>query len=112
MKAIIIDDEFKSREVLKILLKEYSDLTVIGEASNVNEAIHILEDSAADVVFLDIRLHTEKGFDILDQFPDRAFEIIFVTSYDQYALKAIKYDAFDYLLKPIDLDDLNKAIDK
>ncbi len=112
MKAVIIDDEFKSREVLKILLSEYGDFTIIGEAADVNGAVSILHDSSTDVVFLDIKLNAEEGFDVLDQLPNRTFEIIFVTSYDNYALKAIKYAAFDYLLKPIDLDDLNKAIDK
>jgi two-component system LytT family response regulator len=112
MKAIIIDDELKSREVLKILLKEYEDIKVMGEASNVKQALALLNRVPADVIFLDIKLNAEEGFDILDELPNRNFEIIFVTSYENYALKAIKYAAFDYLLKPIDLDDLHLSIKK
>jgi two-component system, LytTR family, response regulator len=110
MKAIIIDDETKSREVLKILLKDYADIQVSGEAGDVKQAIRIIQEVNPDVIFLDIKLNAEEGFDVLDELPNRQFEIIFVTSYDNYALKAIKYAAFDYLLKPIDLDDLQKAI--
>jgi two-component system, LytTR family, response regulator len=112
MNAIIIDDEQKSREVLKILLNDYSDITVIAEASEVEMGIKAIQQFSPDVIFLDIKLNAEEGFDILDELPNRNFEIIFVTSYDNYALKAIKYAAFDYLLKPIDLDDLNNAIEK
>jgi two-component system, LytTR family, response regulator len=112
MKAIIIDDELKSREVLKILLKDYADVTVVAEASNVQEGINTIHQHTPDVIFLDIKLNAEEGFDILDELPNRKFEIIFVTSYDNFALKAIKYAAFDYLLKPIDLDDLQKAMTK
>lgn len=112
MKAVIIDDELKSREVLKILLKDYEDIEVTGEASDVKQALNLLNSVQADVVFLDIKLNAEEGFDILDELPNRNFEIIFVTSHENYALKAIKYTAFDYLLKPIDLDDLHLAIKK
>lgn len=112
MKAVIIDDEQKSREVLKILLQEYNYLQVIGEAANVEQAIDLIKASKPDVVFLDIKLNAEEGFDVLDEIPDQLFDIIFVTSYDNYALKAIKYAAFDYLLKPIDLEDLQNAMNK
>jgi two-component system, LytTR family, response regulator len=112
MKAIIIDDELKSREVLKILLKDYNEINIVAEASNVDEGVRVIQQFSPDFIFLDIKLNAEEGFDILDELPDRDFEIIFVTSYDNFALKAIKYAAFDYLLKPIDLDDLHKAIQK
>lgn len=112
MRAIIIDDELKSREVLKILLKDYCDVNVVGEASDVTGGVQIIPQKNPDVVFLDIKLNTDEGFDVLDKLPKGHFEIVFVTSYDSYAIKAIKYRAFDYLLKPIDLGDLSIAIER
>src|SRR5688500_14403988 len=111
MNAIIIDDEQKSREVLKILLKDYDDISIVAEAADVEQGVKVIQEHSPDIIFLDIKLNAEEGFDILDELPNRNFEIVFVTSYDNYALKAIKYAAFDYLLKPIDLDDLNRAIE-
>jgi len=112
MRVVIIDDEAKSREVLKILLVDYKQVEVVGEASDVKSALEVIKSTKPDFIFLDIKLNTEEGFDILDELPDRTFEIIFVTSYDNYALKAIKYAAFDYLLKPIVLDELGKTLEK
>jgi two-component system LytT family response regulator len=112
MKTIIVDDEFRSREVLKILLNKYEEVTIIGEAADIREAIELIHQTQPDVIFLDIKLRLGEGFEILDSFPERKFEIVFITSYEHYAIKAIKYNAFDYLLKPIDLDDLNKTITK
>lgn len=112
MKAIIIDDEQSSREVLRLLLEYYPDVEITGEAAGVSEGLALLELLSPDVVFLDIQLQTETGFELLDKFSGRRPEVVMVTSYDQHAIRAIRYRVFDYLLKPIDLDDLEKTINK
>jgi two-component system LytT family response regulator len=112
MNVVIVDDELKSREVLKMLLADYKEVTIIGEAAGIEGAITLINQAKPDVIFLDIKLRAGEGFEILDSFPERDFEIVFITSYENYALKAIKYHAFDYLLKPIDLEDLDRTIDK
>lgn len=112
MKVIVIDDEFKSREVLKNLLAVYNDVQIIGEAETVSEGIEVIAEKKPEVVFLDISLVDKLGFDLLDAIENVDFEVIFVTSYSNYAIKAIKYDAFDYLLKPIDLVELELCIQK
>jgi two-component system LytT family response regulator len=112
MKVVIIDDEFKSREVLKNLLTDYKDVQIIGEAETVSQGIEVVTEKKPEVVFLDISLVDKLGFDLLDGIENVDFEVVFVTSYSNYAIKAIKYDAFDYLLKPIDLGELDLCIQK
>ncbi|MEM9646980.1 MAG: LytTR family DNA-binding domain-containing protein [Bacteroidota bacterium] len=113
LNVVIVEDEKKSRETLKALLEEFcKDVKVIGMASNVDEAVKVLSVMSPDVVFLDIELQTGQGFDVLDRIKDPTFEVIFTTAFEKYAIKAIKFSSLDYLLKPIDLDELKQAVEK
>lgn len=113
LKAIIVDDEKHSRETLKNLLENFcKNVDVVGLAATVNEALDLIPKSQPDVVFLDIELQSGTGFDILTQLPEINFEVIFTTAFDQYAIKAVKFSSLDYLLKPIDLEELQQAVEK
>jgi len=113
IKAIIIEDEPRSLKLLTNLLNTYCpNVRVVGEASNVENGYHQILQQVPDVVFLDIELQRETGFDLLNRFDEIQFEIIFTTAFEHYALKAIKACALDYLLKPIDIDELQLAIGK
>lgn len=111
--CIIVDDELKSRESLKILIEDFcEDISVQCLCQNVNEAIEAIKKFNPDVVFLDIQLQGETGFDLLTKVKDIDFEVIFTTAYSEYAIKAFKFSAIDYLLKPIDIEELKKSIEK
>jgi two-component system LytT family response regulator len=113
INAIIVDDELKSRESLKILLEEFCDnVTVKALCQDVAEAVQAIQQYKPDVVFLDIQLQRETGFDLLTQLGDFDFEVIFTTAYAEYAIKAFKFAAIDYLLKPIDIEELKRALSK
>lgn len=111
---IIIDDEKHSREVLKKLLMPYNDdFDLVGEASDIETAFELIKTVKPHLIFLDIQMPGGDGFSLLRRFENEIdFEVIFTTSYDQYAINAIKVDAADYLLKPIDTDELEKSIGK
>ena len=112
MKAIIVEDEKNSRELLRSAIENFTDgVEVIGEADNVNNAVALINKLKPDVLFLDIELPDGKGFDIIDRL-DENYKVIFVTAYDDYAIKAIRYAAIDYLVKPLDLDDLEASIER
>lgn len=112
-KVVIVDDEPKSRESLKNLLTEYcEDVSIEGLAENVDEGIQMIANLKPDLIFLDIEMQSSTGFDLLKRIEKHDFEVIFTTAYEQYALKAIKFSALDYLLKPIDINELKRAIDK
>ena len=87
-------------------------LKLIGKCSNPIEALQLLQDQSVDLIFLDIQMKDQTGFDLLDAFREPSFKTIFTTAYDQFALKAFKYNGVDYLLKPIDPKELIKAIEK
>ncbi len=108
-KAIIIDDERLARNELKKLLLEFPDVEVIGEAANANEGIEKIESLNPDLVFLDIQMPGKSGFDMLTQV-ERAPHVIFVTAYDEYALKAFEVNALDYLMKPVEPKRLADAL--
>ena len=111
--AVIIEDETNSRELLANMLQNYcNSIEVVGEAHDVKTGIAVIQKYNPDVIFLDIEMPGGDGFKILDAFPIVAFQVIFVTGYDEYAIKAIKYSALDYILKPIDLEELKNAIKK
>ncbi|AWX44919.1 Sensory transduction protein LytT [Flagellimonas maritima] len=113
LKVVIVEDEKRSRETLRTLLEEFcKDVQVIATASSVNEAVKVLSVFSPDVVFLDIELQTGVGFDVLEQIKEPDFEIIFTTAFEKYAIQAIKFSSLDYLLKPIDLDELKQAVEK
>lgn len=113
LKLAIIDDEDDARSTLRSFLQTYCpDIEIIGEANDVASGVSLIRLKQADIVLLDIHLGAEIGFDILDKFTNPTFRVIFITAHDQYALKAFKYFALDYLLKPINPDLLIRAIDK
>jgi two-component system, LytTR family, response regulator len=113
LKSIIIDDEFKSREVLKALIEKFCDeIEVSASCKNGDEAITAIHTQKPDVIFLDIQLQGETGFEILDRLDKIDFEIIFTTAYSEFAIKAFNFSAIDYLLKPIDVELLRKAVQK
>lgn len=111
--AVIIEDEKKSREALKALIQRYcGQVNIVGEASGVRTGLEVIRNTKPDVVFLDIQMPDGSGFKLLEMIPDINFEVIFVTAFDQYAIKAIKYSALDYLLKPVIPDELIAAVQK
>ncbi|WP_109301932.1 LytTR family DNA-binding domain-containing protein [Aquimarina sp. AU474] len=113
LKAIIVDDEKHSRETLKNLIKEFcTDVTIIASVGSIDEALTAINTTNPDVIFLDIELQSGTGFDILTQIKPIHFEIIFITAFEQYAIKAVKYSSLDYLLKPVDIDELIRAVEK
>ena len=113
IKAIIIDDEKTSRETLKGLLKRYcKNVEITAEADGYMSGVETIKIHKPDVIFLDIQMPDGSGFKLLDEIGNIDFEVIFSTAYDQFAIKAIKYSALDYLLKPINPEDLITSIEK
>jgi two-component system LytT family response regulator len=111
--AIIIDDELKGRSALSQKLKDYCpQVEVLAEAENGADGIKLIEKHHPKMVFLDIQMPHMNGFEMLQHVQPQQFHLIFTTAYDQYAIKAIKYAAFDYLLKPIDIEELQTAVQK
>lgn len=113
MNCIIVDDEPTSVIVLRKLLQQFCpEITIVGEAHSGDEAIELIRQHKPDLVFLDIEMPFGNAFDLLKRLPVIDFEIIFVTAFDNYAVNAFKFSALDYLLKPVDIDDLKKAVSK
>jgi two-component system LytT family response regulator len=113
LKAIIVDDELKARENLLILLHDFvNGIEVVALCQNISEAIEAIKLHSPEIVFLDIQLQRETGFDLLTKLKEINFEVIFTTAHTEYAIKAFKFSAIDYLLKPIDIEELKKAVSK
>jgi two-component system LytT family response regulator len=113
LKAVIIDDIRESRDALKRELESYCpNVEIIGEADSVVSGAKLLKQNTPEIVFLDIQLGDGTGFDILELLDQINFNIIFTTASDAYAVKAFRFSAIDYLLKPIDPDDLKAAVEK
>jgi len=113
IKTIIIEDEAKSRSSLRQKLKEYCpSIDIVAEAEDGLEGISLIEKHKPQLVFLDIEMPKINGFEMLNAIKEKNFNIIFTTAYDQYAIKAIKYAAFDYLLKPVDIEELRAAVSR
>lgn len=113
IKAIIVDDEKKSRVILARLIETYcSTIKIMELCDSVDAAIKAIKKFDPDLVFLDIEMPFENGFALLEKIKPTTFQVIFITAYDHYAIKAIKYSALDYLLKPVDSDELIVAVDK
>lgn len=109
IKALIIDDERAAREELKRLLSNYPEFTITGEATNADDAAKLIKTEQPDVIFLDIQMPGKSGFELLEELLVVP-EVIFVTAYDQYALKAFEVSALDYLMKPIRIERFEKAV--
>ena len=112
LNAIIVEDEETSREILRNYLKKYCpNVQVLGEASNVEEALILIRNNDLDLVFLDVEMPYGNAFDLLDKVGDINFETVFVTAYNHYAIEALNAHASYYLMKPISIDELIKAVD-
>lgn len=112
LTAIVVDDEANSRAILKNYLNKYCPtVKVLGEAASVQETLTLLTSHNPDILFLDVEMPYGNAFDLLEQVPDRTFETVFVTAYDHYAVDALNAQATYYLLKPIAIDNLIKAVD-
>jgi two-component system, LytTR family, response regulator len=113
LNTVIIDDEANAREALRSMIQLVStDVTIIGEAKNADLGIELINSSKPDLVFLDIQMPGKTGFDLLASFDEINFGVIFTTAYQEFAVKAFRFSAIDYLLKPIDPDELLDAIEK
>ncbi len=113
IRTVIIDDEINGRFALRQKLRDYCpEVEVVGEAPDGSEGIELIRTLNPEVVFLDIEMPGMNGFEMLIRLPEKKFHLIFTTAYDHYAIKAIKFAAFDYLLKPIDIDELKATIAK
>lgn len=112
LNALIVEDEATSRDILRNYLSKYCEnVTVVGEAASIQEALQLINGNEPDLVFLDVEMPYGNAFDLLDQLPDRNFETVFVTAYNQYAMDALNNHAAYYLMKPINIDELIKAVD-
>lgn len=111
LRALVVDDERLARKGLIDLLRNHSTIDVVGEAEDVPSAIRQIKKLNPDIIFLDIQMPGESGFDLLDQFEVQA-KIVFVTAYDEYAIRAFEVNACDYLLKPVNPKRLTKTIEK
>ncbi|WP_431293194.1 LytR/AlgR family response regulator transcription factor [Pedobacter sp. P26] len=113
MRAILVDDEVANLENLKILLdKHCPDIKVVASASNIDEAFAQVNLHHPDLLFLDIQMGKTTGFDLLNLLTEKTFEVVFVTAYDHYGIQAVKFAALDYLLKPVDPEELKTAVEK
>lgn len=113
IRAIIVDDETNGRENLKGALQSFCpEVEIIGEADSALSAITLIQKAKPTLIFLDIEMPNGNGFQVLEFFKSPNFQVIFVTAYDQYAIKAIRFSALDYILKPIDIMLLKAAVDR
>lgn len=113
IKAIIVDDEQHCIDALKAMLqKKCPEVTVLAGVNSVSDARQIIDELQPDLVFLDVEMPHQNGFELLKQYDKVVFDVIFTTAYEQYALKAIKFNALDYLLKPFSVQDLQEALRK
>ncbi|MGK0323913.1 MAG: two-component system LytT family response regulator [Psychroserpens sp.] len=112
LKSIIVEDEETSRKILRNYLNKYCpNVEVLGEAANVEEALVLIRNTELDLVFLDVEMPYGNAFDLLDKVGDVNFETVFVTAYNHYAIDALNAHASYYLMKPISIDELIKAVD-
>lgn len=113
LRAVIIDDETNAREALTNLIRIVSpEVEVCGEARNADSGIELIRKQRPNLIFLDIQMPGKSGFDLLSSFEKVNFGVIFTTAYQEYAIRAFRFSAIDYLLKPIDPDELQTAVSK
>lgn len=113
LNIVIVEDEHNNREDLKDQISEIDpSIRILGEAASVSEAIALINTTLPDAVLMDIELHEGNGFDVINQLSHLSFEVIFTTAFEHYALKAIKFSSLDYLLKPINTEELRTALHK
>ncbi|MEL7148660.1 MAG: response regulator, partial [Bacteroidota bacterium] len=111
--AILVDDERSANKALKLILEEcFDDVKVISTETCLSEAKRSIRHHRPDIVFLDIELPDGSGLRLMDDFPNPDFDVVFVTAYNEYAIQAIKKGAFDYLLKPVEIDELAETLER
>jgi two-component system LytT family response regulator len=113
LKTIIVDDELDAVEFINSIISEYCPtLDVVGRAYNVVQAADTINRTRPDLLFLDVEMPNGTGFDLLAQFPEKDFDVIFITAFNHYAIKAIRFSAIDYILKPINITEFIDAVGK
>ncbi|WP_299128807.1 LytTR family DNA-binding domain-containing protein [uncultured Winogradskyella sp.] len=112
IKTVIVDDELNAREFLEKLLQRYfpDKFAICAKCSSVDEALQAIDEHRPDLIFLDIQMPDKNGFELLKSIDTVSFEVVFTTAFSEFAIKAIKYSAFDYLLKPINYIDLLSTV--
>ena len=111
MKTLIIDDELDAIKSLTIILDEYTEgITLVGTANSAMEGIKLINQHQPDLIFLDVEMPNGTGFELLEALDKRNFQVIFTTAYEHYAIQAIRANAIDYLMKPVDIDELVAAV--
>ncbi|MDP2385358.1 MAG: LytTR family DNA-binding domain-containing protein [Bacteroidota bacterium] len=113
IRTVLIDDETKARKTLRLLLEQFCpETTVIGDFENTKDGEAFINSNSVDLLFLDVEMPGETGIQFLNRIGDKGIKVIMVTAHAHYAIKAIKLEAFDYILKPIDVSELQAAIEK
>ncbi|MEM9549129.1 MAG: LytTR family DNA-binding domain-containing protein [Bacteroidota bacterium] len=113
LDVIIIEDEKSSQKILKHFLSEYTQgVNILGVADGIQEGLELLKTQSPNLIFLDIELSDGSGFEFLEQVKNRNFLLVFVTGYDQFGVKAIKQEAFDYILKPFAIKEITQVVEK
>jgi len=113
LSTLIVDDEPDAVNFISSIIREYCPrLEIIGTASSAREGVKIILERQPELVFLDVEMPHGSGFDLLAQFPEKTFDVVFITAFNHYALKAIKFSAVDYILKPININEFIEAVDK
>jgi two-component system LytT family response regulator len=111
LRAVIVDDDKTNIKLVRNLIDRYSnDIQVVGEATNLLDAVEILGKLKPDLVFLDIELHNKTGFDVLDLVRQESLHVVIISAHEQYAIKAFKYETVDYLLKPIEIEEFVRML--
>ena len=112
-KVLIIDDENRTRELIAKMIDSFGlDVKAIPEGENVQSGIEAIQKHQPDIVFIDIQMPEGTGFDVLRSIENKNFEVIFITAHEEFVIKAIKFSALDYLLKPVDTNELRSALEK
>jgi len=113
LKTVIVDDEQDAVEFINSIIGEYcTSLEVVAKANNVIQGVSAINDYKPDLVFLDVEMPNGTGFDLLAQFPEKNFDVVFITAFNHYAIKAIKFSAVDYILKPININEFIEAVNR
>jgi two-component system LytT family response regulator len=109
--TLLIDDEKSNSDILAEILKRYCpDVSVLGACTNIDEAVRFIATHNPQLIFLDVQMPNGSGFDLLDRIAGRQLEVIFVTAYDNFLLKAIRYSALDYVMKPVNIPEITNAV--
>jgi len=113
LRVVIVDDEPDAVNFTKAIIKDHcKGLQIVGSAHSAREGVRVINEYHPDIVFLDVEMPHGSGFDLLAQFPEKTFDVIFITAFNHYAIQAIKFSAVDYILKPINIKELIGAIDR